>query len=590
MSYIPSALNILVIEDNLGDFILIEDYLNEIQSEVSIKRASNLEEAKTILKSNIQLDTVLLDLSLPDVDDREILVQDIVEFSNKCAVIVLTGYADNDFGVKTLSLGISDYLLKDELTISQLSKSIFYSIERKKSQIQLLESEKKYKSLFNSSPVPMFVLDRHSLEFLSVNDAAIKLYGYSAEEFLSLKVSDLWLNREEPEIEHTVNNNRHGYFEFKISHKKKSGEVIHLEIQSNPISFDGRDARVTLLNDITGRIKAEKLLTDSEQRFKALVQEASDLVMILDFNGNFSHVSPSSELVMGIPADQMLKMNLFDLIHSEDIDQVKKNILKLKNTKRVQIPSYRVKTSSNEWRWIETVLTNLIKDPAVNGLVANSRDITEFVNQEQKLIDSLKRYDIVAKATSDTITDYDVQNDLMQFNHGMELMFGYTPDQICTKGSWWDDKVHPEDAERVKSKVAQVYKNGHGSLQIKYRFRCANGSYKYILDRTYLVTDELGKPLKMIGSMQDITEIQNHIQTIEDHNERLKDIAWTQSHVVRAPLARIMGIIDLLQTDNDIVDQEELLKHILNSATELDGIIRKITNQTEQVTQNFPEC
>lgn len=590
MSYIPSVLKILVIEDNLGDFILIEDYLNEIQSDVNIKRASTFEEAKTILKSDIQLDAVLLDLSLPDADDREILVKDVVELSNKCAVIVLTGYGDKDFGVKTLSLGISDYLLKDELNISQLSKSIFYSIERKKSEIELLESEKKYKSLFNSSPVPMFVLDRHTLEFLSVNEAAIELYGYSGEEFLNLIVKDLWLNCEEPEIEHTVNNNRHGYFEFKISHKKKSGEVIHLEIQSNPISFDGRDARVTLLNDITGRIKAEKRLADSEQRFKALVQEASDLVMILDFNGNFSHVSPSSELVMGISADQMLKMNFFDLIHAEDIDQVKKNILRLENNKRIQIPSYRIKSSSNEWRWIETVFTNLTTDPAVNGLVANSRDVTEFVKQERELMDSLQRYDIVAKATSDTISDYDVQKDILQFNEGIFTMFGYKVTEVKAGRAWWRARVHPEDRDRLYKNTDEVYKYKKSTLQIEYRFLCSDGSYRYVLDRSFLVKDSNGNPVRIIGSMQDITEIQNHIQTIEDHNERLKDIAWTQSHVVRAPLARIMGIIDLLQTHDDLEEQEELLKHILNSATELDGIIRKITNQTEQVTQNLPKC
>ncbi|MFO7719296.1 MAG: PAS domain S-box protein [Gillisia sp.] len=590
MTYIPSVLKILVIEDNLGDFILIEDYLNEIQSDVSIKRASTFAEAKTILKSDIQLDAILLDLSLPDVDDREILVKDVVGFSSKCAVIVLTGFGDKDFGVKTLSLGISDYLLKDELTISQLSKSIFYSIQRKKSEIQLLESEKKYKSLFHSSPVPMFVLDRHSLEFLSVNEAAIKLYGYSGEEFLNLIVSDLWLNKEEPEIEHTVKNNRHGYFEFKISHKKKSGEVIHLELQSNPISFDGRDARVTLVTDITARIKAEKLLADSEQRFKALVQEASDLVMILDFQGNFSHVSPSSELVMGIPADKMLYMNFFDLIHAEDIAQVKKNILKLENSKRIQIPSYRIKSSSNEWRWIETVFTNLITDPAVNGLVANSRDVTEFVNQERELMDSLQRYDIVAKATSDTITDYDVQKDIMQFNEGIFTMFGYKVTEVEGGRAWWRARIHPEDREKLYKNTDEVYIYNKSTLQIEYRFRCANGTYRYVLDRSFLVKDSSGNPLRIIGSMQDITEIQNHIQTIEDHNERLKDIAWTQSHVVRAPLARIMGIIDLLQTHDDLVDQEQLLEHILNSATELDGIIRQITNQTEQVTQNIPEC
>ncbi|HZJ36540.1 MAG TPA: PAS domain-containing protein [Gillisia sp.] len=262
----------------------------------------------------------------------------------------------------------------------------------------------------------------------------------------------------------------------------------------------------------------------------------------------------------------------------------------LHQKKRVQIPSFRIKTSENKWKWIETILTNLYDDTSVNGIVANSRDITEFVQQEKKLMESLNRYNIVGKATSDTITDYDVQNDVMHYNEGMELMFGYTQDQIGTKGAWWDEKVHPGDAKRVRSKVDQVYENGHGSLQIKYRFRCADGSYKYILDRTYLVTDELGEPLKMIGSMQDITEIHNYIETIERHNDRLKEIAWTQSHVVRAPLARIMGLIDSLENFEDMDDQAQLLTHILTSARELDGIIRKINSKTDESISQSRKC
>ena len=81
-------------------------------------------------------------------------------------------------------------------------------------------------------------------------------------------------------------------------------------------------------------------------------------------------------------------------------------------------------------------------------------------------------------------------------------------------------------------------------------------------------------------------EIQNYIQTIEDHNSRLKDIAWTQSHVVRAPLARIMGLVDLIQNYPNIDEQSELLEHINSSAKELDSIIRNITSKTEDVTLN----
>ncbi len=88
----------------------------------------------------------------------------------------------------------------------------------------------------------------------------------------------------------------------------------------------------------------------------------------------------------------------------------------------------------------------------------------------------------------------------------------------------------------------------------------------------------------MIGSMQDMTEIYEYINTIKNRNARLKEIAWTQSHVVRAPLARIMAIIDLLNDREglDVEAQSKLLGYIVTSAQELDEIIRKITEKTEQ--------
>ena len=217
--------------------------------------------------------------------------------------------------------------------------------------------------------------------------------------------------------------------------------------------------------------------------------------------------------------------------------------------------------------------------------MANSRDITEFVLQEKRLIASLQKYDIVAKATSDTISDYDVVNDKIEFNEGIQTMFGYQMTEVGQDGSWFDDKIHPEDKERVKANTLEVYKLKNPNIQIEYRFRCADGTYKNVLDRSFLVKDEKGKPVRMIGSMQDITKVHKYIKTIEQNNARLKDIAWTQSHVVRAPLARIMGLIDLLQTHKNIENQGQLLNEILNSALELDRIIKKITIQTEKVTE-----
>jgi len=559
---------------------LFEEYLREEHKGIKLSRAVSLKQATEYLEFNLY-DAVMLDLSLPDSVDPYVLVKEIVKFAGKTPVIVLTGNSDKTFGVETLSLGISDYLFKDELNSIQLTKSLDYSIERKKIENQLIESEKKYKSLFDLSPLPMWVVDREELKFLSVNDAAVKIYGYSREEFLKMTVRDLWAESEEPEIEDLVSTKRNEYFKLKVSHYTSTGEKLFLEVESNPILFDGIPARVSLVNNVTAQLAAEKALSLSEKRFKALVQDGSEIVMILDFEGNLSYASPASQTILGIDTEELLSHNFFYYIHKEDIQKVKDCILKLRDHKRIQIPSYRIQTGVEDWRWIETIVTNLCEEPAVNGIVANSREITEFVNQEKELKESLERYNIVSKATSDTITDYDVVNDRMEYNEGIQNMFGYPSSQVSRDGSWWDDKIHPEDKERVKSRTEEVYKKKQNQLQVEYRFRCADGTYKYVLDRSYLLKDEEGKPLRMIGSMQDITELNNYINTIEKHNRRLKEISWTQSHVVRAPLARIMGLIDLLQNHEDIEDKSYLLDNILSSARELDAIIRKISSKAE---------
>jgi len=574
------SLNILVIEDHLGDYILIEEYLREEHENINLIRAISYKQAIDFL-STTSYDAVMLDLSLPDSPDAFSLVKETVKLAGKAPVIVLTGNSNKSFGVKTLSLGISDYLFKDELNSIQLSKSLNYGIERKKIEIQLIESEKKYKSLFDLSPLPMWVVDRANLRFLSVNDAALKMYGYSRDEFLTMSVRDLWTREDEPEIENLVSEKRDDYFSLKIAHRTKNEEKIFLEVESNPIIFDGIPARVSLVNNVTAQLEAEKALSLSERRFKALVQDGSEMVMILDFDGNLSYASPTSQAIFKFDSEVLLRHNFFYHIHEEDIEKVRECLSELHNRKRIQIPSYRILTKDKKWRWIETIVTNLCDEPAVNGIVANSRDITEFVDQEQELKESLERYNIVAKATSDTITDYDVVNDRMEYNEGIQNMFGYAPSQVARDGSWWDDKIHPEDKERVQQRTEEVYKKKQNQLQLEYRFRCADGTYKYVLDRSYLLKDKEGKPLRMIGSMQDITALNVYIKTIENHNRKLKEISWTQSHVVRAPLARIMGLIDLLQNHEDIEDKCYLLDNILSSARELDAIIRKISSKAE---------
>jgi len=137
---------ILVIEDSPGDFALVEEFLFEQIEAPIILQVPNYKAAREILTTQGHpFDIILLDLSLPDKTGIPLILE-IVEISLNAPVIVLTGYADFEFGVKSLSLGVSDYILKDELTSLSLYKSIVYGTERKRIISALEASEKRTRS------------------------------------------------------------------------------------------------------------------------------------------------------------------------------------------------------------------------------------------------------------------------------------------------------------------------------------------------------------------------------------------------------------------------------------------------------------
>ncbi|MEJ5994404.1 response regulator [Pedobacter sp. Du54] len=141
--------HILVVEDNMGDFVLIEDFIVEQLECPTIKHAKSFKEAEALLlASNHTYNVVLLDLSLPD-HNGEKLIDDIISLCHNIPVIVLTGYTNFSFGVKSLSMGVADYLLKEDLNGISLLKSIVYSTERKKISFELEESEQRVRNFAN---------------------------------------------------------------------------------------------------------------------------------------------------------------------------------------------------------------------------------------------------------------------------------------------------------------------------------------------------------------------------------------------------------------------------------------------------------
>ncbi|MFV5686775.1 PAS domain-containing protein [Flavobacterium sp. GB2R13] len=145
-------------------------------------------------------------------------------------------------------------------------------------------------------------------------------------------------------------------------------------------------------------------------------------------------------------------------------------------------------------------------------------------NTNDEIKESNEKYDIVAKATSDTIWDWKIQEDNLSWNKGIESVFGYTEDQVGDSSTWWFDKIHPEDSIKMSIKLYSFIEQKTEKWQDQYRFRCADNSYKYVLDRGFLLKDEDGKAIRMIGAIQDITK-----QKEEEQRLKLLETVITQS-------------------------------------------------------------
>ena len=190
--------------------------------------------------------------------------------------------------------------------------------------------------------------------------------------------------------------------------------------------------------------------------------------------------------------------------------------LDISRQKRPDTPFIFVSGTIGEERAIESLRrgavdyvlkTNLRRlAPAVQRALQDVVERSERRKAEQQLQESEARFQIVARATNDAIWDWDLVTGQVWWNESTRTLFGYSPEEISSDVSWWMERIHPDDKERVLAEVRAVIEGEGNFWSGEYRFLRAHTGYAYVLDRGYAVRDADGKAYRMIGAMMDITE------------------------------------------------------------------------------------
>ena len=168
---------------------------------------------------------------------------------------------------------------------------------------------------------------------------------------------------------------------------------------------------------------------------------------------------------------------------------------------------------------------HLLRSAGRSYVVGIARDITERIKSEERLQQSLQRFEMVARATNDVVWDWNLVTDELWWNENFSAVFGYDPSEVGAYVDSWTSRIHPDDAARISDDVHGAIARGERVWTAEYRFRRKDGSYANVFDRGLMLRDATGLPVRMIGAMIDITERKRAERKMALHAQRQEIIA-----------------------------------------------------------------
>ena len=397
MQTLNNDISILIIDDNQGDQILLEEELYSTDLTISeIIKVDSLAKGKSITSTK-SFSLVFLDLFLPDSEGLDSF-KDFQKINPTTPVVIFSGISDKNIALNAISLGAQDFLIKGKHNNEILEKTVTHCIERKKNLETIKINNERHETLLK---VTNDILWDWDLVTNLVSWSGNGLSKYLDSNIYGEKVPPhFWLRRLHNEerrnvlksIYTSINTERKVWkndYRFlrnngKYDHIHSRGYILTNE-DNVPIRIIGS------MQDVTERMLADEKLVFREKRFKALIQNSADLISLLDKQGNYLYVSDSAINILGFEPTAFVGKNTFSFIHVDDMEYVKNAILKMEVGNFLKLNPIRFRNNNGEWRWLESTLVNMLNDNELDGIIVNSRDITTRIEAEQQLEEATQR-------------------------------------------------------------------------------------------------------------------------------------------------------------------------------------------------------
>ncbi|HVF24253.1 MAG TPA: PAS domain S-box protein, partial [Anaerolineales bacterium] len=505
------------------------------------------------------------------------------------------------------------YTEHDRDFLALIGSQVALAVERKQADEALRKSAAILSQAGNIAHFGAWEIEVSNPEDLNSNplhwsDETYRIFGYEPREVPSSNA--LFFERVHPEdrqkivdaVSHALAEKKNYQVEHRIIRPDGVERTVfeHAEITFNP---HGQPTYILgAIYDITERKQGEDRLHLSDQ----ILQRVNAVVLVADSQGSIVYVSPSARAILGYEPDELLGDNWWK-VSRLDPAAAKREKEAMGMIARGEVPNSTeayeraIQDRSGNTRWISWV-------DAIgfgNTLIGVGHDITERREAEEALRQSENRYSLASKATNDVIWEWDQITNQLFWNENALAVFGYPAEEIGMYETWWEDHIHPDDRERVLSKLNAFTAGDQSIWTDEYRFLRRDGSYAFIMDRAYVDRDASGRALRVIGAMSDITKRRQADDRLNYHARLLRHIndaviatdeqfritawnraaeklyGWRSSEVMGRTLSEIMSF-EL--TAEQRAEASELMKKSMASRSEM--IHQRRDGQTIYVESN----
>jgi PAS domain S-box-containing protein len=462
----------LLVDDELG-LLKVAKPILEMQGPFQVDTASSVEEAMEKMKKE-SYDAVVSDYQMPGKDGLEFL-KELREKGNTTPFIIFTGKGREEVAIRALNLGANQYLSKvgePETVYMELAHSITELAKARKAEQELLDSEERFRNLFEKSNDGLVFVDL-SGRIMDINQTLVHMAERTKEDVVGKPFLELGLvsSKDVPVLVGRLRQNAMGKptgsFEFEIGEEnseKKSIEINSVLIRKENVPLGS----LVIVRDITERKKREEALRESEEKYKDLFESAMDAIVTLDLKGSITAVN-SSVLRFGYEKENLVGKNILDFVSKEYWPAVMRDFSKVtqgepaKNEVELIVPTGKI--------LVEYHAGAIVKENNVAGVQINIRDVTERKKTEELLRESEERFRGLFESIQDPVGIFvGREGHLIDYNTAFKKSSGYTDEEL--KGKAFLDFVHPDDHAMVLEKYQTKY--SEEELPLVYEIRGMN--------------------------------------------------------------------------------------------------------------------